>query len=434
MKKETKRIGDVVTQFFTSRGVRCFRLVKKLKDGRTVIGGHFSMKVYRNGRTVYFSLPSTQVDAAREANRIDSFLDLRTNTLDMAIKEFDPDKFSRLNPTATVATVGALLEAHEAAEKALGLESVTAKGYRGALLIVFRQAIAHRSKKKVAPTDDELRALSMAEFTHRLASDFKVARVGSAGEDKAEIETKKRSVNAVTRSVASLFSQDAMKHYTHLSLPADLPAVLEAMAFAKISKKKYRLPPGGIIRAIYEGAGELRKSDPNAYLAFLLAGHAGLREGEVAAAVLDWIEDGEKPRVWVKATPNFVPKAKDEGWAEVYPWVIEEVRALVDSPSLILGGNETERTDKVFRRLNAWLSKRGLTCERRVHELRKLYGSYIANTQGIFKAQKMLRQATPQITSDTYADVNLGEDLYALWSERPAWAVKAPVKACSAAS
>lgn len=428
---ETKRIGNIVVQFYTSRGVRCYRLVKKHK-GRQIIAGHFTTRVKRNGRVVYFALPATQAIAAKEANRIDQFLELRSNTLDMAIKHFDPDRYERLNPTAKAATVGDLLKAHENAEKALGLEHDTAKGYRQSLLIVFRQALAHRRKSKEEPTDDEVKVMSMVEFTHRLVSDFKVARVGTAGEDKAEIEVKKRSVNAVARSVASLFSEEARKHYTHLTLPTAVADVLDAMPYAKVSKKKYRLPPQSVIRAIYEGAGELRTTDANAYRAFLMAGHAGLRKSEITAAVLDWIEDGDKPRVWVKPTPDFVPKAKDEGWAEVSQWVVDELRALSESPSLILSGNLTERKEDVHLRLNTWLKTKGLGVARGVHELRKLFGSFIANSQGIYKAQKMLRQASPQLTSDTYADVNLDADLYALWTERPAWAVQPEKKKAQA--
>ena len=429
---ESTREGSTVVQFRSTRGVRCFRLKKKLKDGRVLIASHFTMKVKRNGRVVYFALPSTQAAAGKEANKIDQYLEVRSHTLDDAIKLFDPDRYERLHPSARVARVKDLLAAHMAAEKALGLEELTAKGYRQALILTFRQALAHRRKSKEEPTDDEVGEMSMAEFTHRLVSDFKVNRVGLAEGDKAEIEVKKRSVNGVARAVTSLFSAEAMKHYTHLTLPADLREVLDSMSYTKVSKTKYRLPAQRVIRGIYEGAWVLRNGDPdkgikpdlNAYLAFLLAGHAGLREGEIGVAVLDWLEDGERPRVWVKPTPEFVPKAKDEGWAEVHQWVIDEIRALVQSPSLILSGELFERTDMVFRRLNPWLTAKGLTVKRRVHELRKLYGSYIANRQNLFKAQKFLRQASPQLTSDTYADINLDEELYELWEKRPAWAVQ----------
>lgn len=428
----TKRIGDTVVQFYTTRGVRCFRLVKNQK-GRQIIAGHFTMRVKRNSRVVYFALPSTQARAAKEANKIDQFLELRTNTLDAAIKHFDPDRFERLNPSAKLATVGDVLDTHKKAEKALGLNENTAASYRKAMLTTFRQGLAHRRKSKIMLTNDEIRAMSMAEFTHRLVSDFKIARMAVAGTDKADIEVKKRSTNCVARSVSSLFSHEAMKHYKGvLVLPSDLTDVLASMSYSKVSQTKYRLPHQSVIKTIFDSAVELRNgipeknvpADVNAYLAFLLTAHAGQRVGEVTHAVLDWIEDGEKPRIWVRPTPDFVPKAKDEGWAEVHQWVVDEIRALAESPSLILSGDLTEREDRVFRRLNTWLKGKGLKIGRSVHEMRKLFGSYIANTQGIFKAQKMLRQSTPQLTSDTYADVNLDAELYALWEKRPAWAVQ----------
>jgi len=255
--------------------------------------------------------------------------------------------------------------------------------------------------------------------------------VALAGDDRAERETKKRSVNAVTQSVRSLFGAEARKHYAGLALPKDIKDVIDSMQFSRAGKVKKKLPADELLRSIFNGAGGLRKSDPNAYLAFLLAGHAGQRKKEIGEAVLDWIEEptGANPRLWVRSHAHFVAKGKDEGFAEVQQWVVDEIRALVQSPSYLLSGSADERKDEVFRRLNKWLGAQGLNVGRRVHFLRFLFGSYIANRFSLYKAQQFLRHKTAQITSDDYSDLMVNAELYALWETRPAWAVKPKVEA-----
>jgi integrase len=423
-------------KFRTRRGVLVVRLKKKLGDGRTIVASNYTMRVVRAGRQYYFTLPSTKPEAAKMADDIDRYLDIPTHTVDEALKQFNPDKWAMRHPTARAATIGDVLDAHAKAEKSLGLEERTGSGYRGAMLIMFRQALAFRRKGK-EPTDETVRAMSLDTLTPSLVSDFKLARVSKAGDNKAEVERKKRSANGVFRAVSSIFTEEARTHYAHLVLPADLDKTLASMAYKRTEKQRYRLPPAATIERVMTHAWMLRNGytdesgkfvapDRNAYLAWLLAAHAGLRKKEIGQAVREWVESGKTPRMWVRSTPDFVAKGKDEGFAEVEPWVVEEIITLAESPSLILSGNETERTGDVFRRLNAWLKERGLGAskgEKAVHGLRALCGSYWATTRGIFTAQKFLRHKTVDVTNDHYADVILDKTLHRYWKERPVWAV-----------
>ena len=413
--------------FVTKRGVTVFR-----GDNGKAPTSNYYVRYARNGRREYFSLPSTKADAAKIADEIDRFLDVRSNTLDMAIQKFDPAKWEKLHPAARSATVGDVIKAHETAEKAIGVENKTGKNYRSSLVILFRQALRHR-RGKVLP-DEVIAGYSMDEFTMRLISDFKQCRVETAGENKEEQERKKRSSNGLLRSVRALFSTEARQHYGHLHLPAHLDAMLANMAYRKVEKLKFRLPANEVIARVYSSAWQLRdgytengvthEPDRNAYLAFLLAGHAGLRKEEAAFSVRAWIEDTTPPRVWVKSTPEFKPKDKDARYAEVEQWVIDEILSVCNSPSYILGGNLSERTSFTFKRLLLWLKAKGLCAgnrERSVHELRKLYGSYIANTKGLYAAQKFLGHESADTTDRTYADIMIAEDVKDLWRKRPAW-------------
>ncbi len=418
-------------KFRTRRGVLCLRLTKKLPDGSLAVADNYTMRMMRHGRRVYFPLPSDRKEAGRVADEIDAFLDVRSNTFDMAIKKFTPDRWEKVNPSAKIATVGAVLEAHEKARTALGIEDRTARGYRDSLLLLFKQGLAARRDGR-EPADEAVRAMGLHELNGRLVADFKVARVNLAGEDKAAQESKKRSANGVLRGVRALFSEAAREHYNHLTLPTGLDEVLAHMKFRKVGKIKKRLPAVAVLRRVFGEAHELRATDRNAYLAFLLAAHAGFRKGEIGHAQRGWIEkESTPPRLWVKTTPEFKIKDGDERFVEVQPWVIEELEALSESPANLIGGGKHERREMTFKRLNLWLKSKGLAGEKgekAVHALRFLFGSYLTNRFNLYTAQRFLGHDSPETTNTHYADIMLDASLFALWEVRPTWAGAATVK------
>ena len=50
-----------------------------------------------------------------------------------------------------------------------------------------------------------------------------------------------------------------------------------------------------------------------------------------------------------------------------------------------------------------------------LHELRKLFGSYIASTESIYISQKFLRHADASTTNDSYADAIIDDKIKNLW-------------------
>lgn len=426
MSSTTRKDGDVIMAFTSKRGVKCFRQRVTRPGGKVHITPFFLMRVQQAGRREFFPLPSTVREAGAEADQIAAFLDLRSNTLDMAIQRFNPTKWALRNPTSKVATVDDVLKAHEAAEKALGLDPRVARGYRGALLVVFREALGAR-RKGDEPEDDAIRKMPMSDYTLRLVSDFKVARVAQAGEDKAEQERKKRGANGTLRSVASLFSKEALRHYTHLTLPETLSEILGGSKFRKVGKLKKRLPSADVLRRLFTEVGELRAKDENAYLAFLLAAHCGLRLKEIAWAREDWLQEGTVPRMWVHTTDDFKSKGGGERFAEIQPWVFAELRALTKGRTYMLTGTKTDRYANVAARLNQWIKARGFAAaggEKGVHGLRFLFGAYIANRRSHYTAQKFLGHESVTTTEDHYTDLILDTAMYALWEDTPEWLKK----------
>ena len=420
---EPRKIGDTVISFTSRRGVHVFRQVVRRAAGEApYITPRFQMRVQRGKRRVFFQLPTTVKEAGKEADDIATFLDLRSNTLDMALAKFDPERFAMMNPTAKVATVGDLLDAHVAAEKALSLNPDTAKDYRQSIVLVFRQAYAH-SKGRIF-SDEAIRELPLTALTDKVFADFRVARLAQAGEDKAEAERKKRSANRTITFVKSLFSATARRHYTNLVLPAHLDDVLGGSRFRKVGKIKKRMPEADVLRRLFTEAGELRKTDTNAYIAFLLAAHAGFRAKEIGGARPGWLQEGVVPRAWVRTTEDFIAKSYEERFAEIQPWVFAELATLTKDRTHMLTGTKEERTDLVFRRLNAWVKARGFAeakGEKGVHGLRFLFGAYVANRRSLYTAQKFLGHESVTTTEDHYTDLILDTSLFELWEKAPEW-------------
>lgn len=420
-----KKIGDTVVSFTSKRGVHVFRRVFTKPSGEQYISQRFQMRIARGPRREYFQLPSTVKDAGAEADKIDAYLDVRSHSLDDAIKLFDPDRWALMNPTAKVATVNDVILAHEAAEKALSLNSGTASDYRNSLIVVLRQAIAHQ--KGVVMSDERIKELPLSKLTHQVFADFRVARVALAGEDKAAQEQKKRSANRTITFVASLFSQAARRHYSHLVLPANLDDVLKAARFRKVGSIVKRMPEVEVLRRLFTEIGDMRAKDQNLYIAFLLGAHAGFRKKEIAGARPDWLQEGATPRIWVRTTSDFVAKSYEERFSEIQPWLYDELSALTKDRPRMLNGTLEERSDLVFRRLNEWVKSCGFLNTkggRGVHGLRFLFGAYVANRRSIYTAQKFLGHESITTTEDHYTDLILDEALYDFWEKAPAWLCK----------
>ena len=78
--------GSLVS-FRTAHNRRVFRVVRK-RNGVTLVDQCFKLRVHRDGKRVYFRLPSDPGAAKAEAERITAFLQLRRNSLETAVRRF----------------------------------------------------------------------------------------------------------------------------------------------------------------------------------------------------------------------------------------------------------------------------------------------------------------------------------------------------------
>jgi hypothetical protein len=114
-------------------------------------------------------------------------------------------------------------------------------------------------------------------------------------------------------------------------------------------------------------------------------------------------------RAWrAKATSGFVIESNREPKAVNYTWY---------------------RAEPVFSNLLAWLRAKGVTGSKPLHQMRKLYGSVLAEKHGIHAASSGLRHADIRITSAFYANrsVTLTPGFGAVLSGAPVVSFPTPV-------
>jgi integrase len=211
------------------------------------------------------------------------------------------------------------------------------------------------------------------------------------------------SANSVVRQARSIFSRHCIPLYEDFNLP-DISGFMRH-PLLKEPQHQYKLPPGNAIVAICSDAHLLKITDPDAYIAFLLEMYFGLRANEVARATWAWVGEDEGGAY---IDIPWEPHHKSGGKVSVHASVLAELRSLnppdATGRNHILPGTPHGRYKTIYRRLSQWLHGRGLNRGKTNHELRKFLGSKIATEHGLFAAQKMLRHATPALTSKYYAD------------------------------
>lgn len=237
------------------------------------------------------------------------------------------------------------------------------------------------------------------------------------GLSRAETGRRQRSANSTLRQARSIFCEAMLEHYEvdckfNLNLTT-LREFKNSPHFLGLPRPNYNEPPDNIqaamIQALERG---IRQKDLDVYLACWLAMTFGLRKSEVAPLTTDCFirVDGEM-HVEIRMvegrgalrdqTKNgqVAPRVKEtnNGWAYIGPIIEQMPRG-----RYVLSGSDTERTDRVFRRANAWLKAQGFHTQKKFHELRALAGSRVIMNDGIEAASGWLRHGSISTTQAYY--------------------------------
>ena len=209
------------------------------------------------------------------------------------------------------------------------------------------------------------------------------------------------SANTIMRMTRSLFSARMLDTYKHLPecvyewkrvilLPAQMPQYTVADKTASM-------------KAVIERCNGFKVTDPEAYKAFWLALHCGLRRSEIAAARWTWITDNG---ILVQPEKDFTPKNGRSRLVPLSEGQVDELKAMrLHEGNYLLKGCYEVRVRSIQDRIGKVMREEGFNGSKTVHELRKYYGANVATQLGLFAAQKYLGHETPAVTSKYYADL-----------------------------
>ena len=349
-------------------------------------GKNYYLRVMIQGKRIYRSLGTGD---KREAEK-------RAGAI---IKAAKAERFEALEGSkarSDYSRLGELVEAYEAAAKVRGIRPRTIRDY----VSTFYHIVSVGSGLQ-DPSQASSRIL-----TRELVEVYVLNKLNEANGDTVAVQRARRSVVSSLRQARSLFSKWAMCSYVGLTLP-DLGPFLAA-GDIKADKVMYRLPPQSLIDKTIHAGKELRETDPELYVVFLLCYGLAMRAGEAAAATWSWLEKGNMEII---NRPNFKPKGKDRH-VPVSAEVMEALdyvlasREPLKSPFILPGRSESQRTNLIKRKFSAWMRAQGWTSRKypkAAHELRKLMGSRWYTERGAEVAQAWLGHSDIATTCRFYA-------------------------------
>lgn len=400
------------------KGAVCYRIPRKEKGGRTTYTSDYYRRITRGGKQYYFRVGRDRRTAEAVSNQIDDFLRDPRNSVEDAVRKFNPDSVARDRQHVTVADV---VRQHERVEKVLELGAKSARNYRLRLMWLVRRVMAYRKGRSLpervsyGEAVEDVGGFPVIGLNQKFVADLKMAVLRDAGASLKDQNNAKRHLKSVISDARSVFSEGALQEYraAGLAIP-DIAGFMKGRVFQRVAKQRYMLPRTDVILRIFRDMDELRFR-PNAFRMFLLAAGAGLRRAEMLNARQEWLVGGDHPRIDLDVTDQWQQKHGGTQPVEFCPWAFAELsRVLPAGCDRILegGAGEIERDSKW---LCDWLRNKGLDRLRPIHEVRMLFGCWVANRRGLYVAQKLLRHTSAQVTSDHYADFVPDNKVLACW-------------------
>ena len=363
------------------------RIYKRSKNG----GWNF--KTQAGGKVRYFPLGFDKTQALALADQIRAHLVLHPFREVLAM--FNKKAFALTKPKPP--TLGQCLEALAMNQVSAGITDTTLTGYRQAITRLIKQVIGK------VPDDSFDLSLIDEDFIRQYKN-----QALSGISDESKIASRKRTVNSLMRQVKAIFSRPRIfKDYD-----MEFVESIRSEEFYKKLKKQYHLPAEDLIEKTFD---LFANSEGDIFTMLGLSLHFGLRRNEAFHCRREWFDlDGDRARITVAADRDFRPKGGHEGFTLGSKVIAKSILNKASGDDLLI----TTRADYgrvLFDDLIKKLRSIGWERSSPLHELRKLFGSYVATTEGIYISQKFLRHADASTTNDSYADVMANDNIKALW-------------------
>lgn len=257
---------------------------------------------------------------------------------------------------------------------------------------------------------EKVAAVPLDALTAAAVQRWRIAYVANAGDAPDARRNAENTASSLIRNARALFSDKALKFCREaLALPDPLPFAGIKLPKKGNTKYKSKLDAATIIAA----AGKELTGEP--YKIFTLGMLVGLRKREIDLLACSQVDEA-RSQIRIERTEWFDPKSEDsiavidvdpELMALLIQWKQESTGGfIVNSKKLPRAnpGKQFYRCSKHFGALYAWLRSKGIAVGKPLHELRKELGSILANEQGIFAAQAVLRHAHIATTAAYYTD------------------------------
>jgi len=356
--------------------------------------GGWNYKAQIAGRSRYFPLGFDKAKALDLADQIRAHLVL--HPFHEVQEMFNKKAFALDKPKPP--TLGQCLETLEMNQISAGITDTTLRGYK--------QAITGLIKKVIGETPNDSFDLSL--ITEDFLRKYKSQELTGLS-DEAKIASRKRSINSRMRQVKAIFSRPKLfKDYD-----MGFAEIIRAEEFYKKLKKQYRLPAEDLIKKTFDLFAE---SDGDIYTMLGLSLHFGLRRNEAFHCRRSWFDlCEERARINIAADGGFRPKGGHEGFTLGSKVIAKSILNKASGDDLLIE-TRADHGRVLFDDLIKQLRSIGWDRKNPLHELRKLFGSYIATTEGIYMSQKFLRHADASTTNDSYADIMANDKIKKLWA------------------
>jgi hypothetical protein len=306
-----------------------------------------------------------------------------------AKKKFNAEK----DPTPTIKDVEQRLNDHRVA---LGITQKTVKDYIDSLKRIVR----------VVTNEKNVDDFDCGELNASFINGYKMHALAGLT-DEGKIQSRKRTINTKLRSAKAIFN-----HRIYDGFCIDFNESLQETDFFKKLGKQYKLPPMKLIQDTFD-LWHSTNGDVHTLMGLSLI--FGLRRNEVFHARREWFSfEGGKARVNVEAEKIFKPKGGHEGHSMGNKALAKRILNKAAGDDYLIK-NRADNGRPVYSEALDLLRDIGWDRPSPLHELRKLFGSFVSTTESLYTSQKWCRHADYKTTSESYSDLIEDKKVISRW-------------------